>query len=204
MRGFKPVLAAAFLALAAGALAAAPRLLELDTQSTWIELRFGATLQTVRGRLGPIAGTLSFDDQRGNPASGEVVIDLLQAETGVARRDRKMHAKILETGRYPRAVFRLERLDLPEPLREGQNTVQLHGALEFHGATHPLSLTALATVRGDRLTAKGSVVIPYIAWGLDDPSYFLLRVAKEVRAEVSVGGRLRLPLAAAGPARPRR
>lgn len=202
MRGWKPVLAAVVVVLVASPLAAAPRQLELDLNATWIDLRFGATLQTVRGKLGPVAGTLSFDDQVGNPASGEVVIDLVQASTGVARRDRKMHAKILQTDRYPRAVFRLERLDLPAALHEGQNTLQLHGTLDFHGATHPLSLPALASVRGDRLTARGSVVIPYIAWGLADPSYLLLRVAKEVRAEVQVGGRLRVPPGQSALARP--
>lgn len=176
---------------AASPLLAAPRLLEIDANATWIDLRFGATLQTVRGKLGPVAGTLRFDDQTGNPVRGEVVIDLLEAETGVGRRDRKMHSKILQTDRYPRAVFRVERLDLPEPLREGRGSLQLHGVLDFHGAQHPLSLPAQVLVRGDLLTGTGSVMIPYISWGLADPSYLLLRVAKEVRAEVHVGGRLR-------------
>lgn len=180
-------------ALVSGPLAAAPRVLDLDTAATTIDVRFGATLQTVRGNLGPVSGSILFDDRVGNPASGEVVIDLLEAETGVGRRDRKMHQKILETQRYPRAVFRLERLDLPNPLHEGRNSIQLHGALDFHGTVHPISLLSQVTVRGDRLIATGATTIPYIDWGLADPSYLLLRVAKEVRAEVRAGGRLRAP-----------
>jgi polyisoprenoid-binding protein YceI len=172
-------------------LAGAPRRLELDTSQTALNVRFGATLQTVRGTLGPVSGMLEFDDQVGNPARGEVVVDLLSADTGVDRRDRKMHRKILETDRYPRAVYRLERLDLTAPLRDGRNTIQLHGALDFHGRVHPLSLLAEVAVRGQRLTARATTTIPYVAWGLDDPSYLLLRVAKEVKVEVQAAGWLR-------------
>lgn len=179
--------------LIAAPLAAAPRVLELDAARTAIELRFGATLQTVRGALGPVAGTIQFDDETGNPAQGAVVIDLVEASTGVARRDRKMHQKILETSEYPRAVFRVERLDLPSPLRQGRNTLQLHGTLEFHGERRPLALPALAMVEGDELTATGTVDIPYVEWGLRDPSYLLLRVAKQVRAAVRAVGTLRSP-----------
>jgi polyisoprenoid-binding protein YceI len=180
-------------------LAAAPRLLELDGARTAIEVRFGATLQTVRGTLGPVAGTIEFDDQSGNPARGEVVIDLLEARTGVGRRDRKMHEKILETPRYPRAVFEVERLDLPSPLHEGRNTVQLHGTVDFHGSRHPLSLPAVVTVRGDEVTATGTTTVPYVDWGLRDPSYLLLRVAKEVRVDVRAAGLLKAPPSAALP-----
>jgi polyisoprenoid-binding protein YceI len=177
----------------AAPLAAAPRLLELDGARTSIEVRFGATLQNVRGRLGPVAGTVEFDDQTGNPAGGAIVVDLLEADTGVARRNRKMHEKILETQRYPRAVFSLERIDLPSPLRPGRNTLQLHGVLDLHGSRHALSLPVVAIVEGEEVTATGFTTIPYVEWGLRDPSYLLLRVAKEVRVDVKATGRLKTP-----------
>ena len=183
----------------ASPLAAAPRLLELDGARSAIEVRFGATLQTVRGRLGPIAGTIQFDDATGNPARGAIVIDLLDSATGVGRRDRKMHEKILETPRYPRAVFTLERVDLPSPLRQGRNTLQLHGVLDFHGAQRPLSLPVEAVVDGEEVAGTGFAIIPYVEWGLRDPSYWLLRVAKEVRVDVRTVGLLKTPPSAVDP-----
>jgi polyisoprenoid-binding protein YceI len=179
----------AALLLVPGELRAAPRSFVLDPARTILVARFGATLQRVRANLGSAAGTIRFDD-RGGPARGDIVLDLTQAETGVGRRDRKMHEKILETPKYPRAVLHLERLDLPEGLRPGTNHLQLHGPLEFHGETRPIAIPLVAEVAGDNVTANGSIVVPYVEWGLTDPSWLLLRVAKSVTVEIQAAGRL--------------
>jgi polyisoprenoid-binding protein YceI len=128
------------------------------------------------------AGKIQLDVPTGK-ASGEIVLDLTTASTGNSRRDRKMQEKILETTRYPQAVLHLERVD-GELHREGRSELQLHGTLDFHGASHPVALPAIANAKGDRVTATGMLIIPYVQWGLKDPSFFILRVEKEVRIQV--------------------
>lgn len=162
---------------------------ELDPAATTVALRFGATLHTVRGTLGPASGRIEFDSESG-AASGDVVIDLTRANTGSPRRDAKMHERILETDRYPKAVFHVERINLPRGLRQGANDLQLHGTLEFHGTSHPVSLPAQVTLTGNQVQASGWLQIPYVDWGLVDPSFFVLRVAKVVTVEVTASGRL--------------
>jgi YceI-like domain len=86
--------------------------------------------------------------------------------------------------------------------------VQLHGTLQFHGLSHPCAVPARVTLDGDRVTATGELDVPYVDWGLRDPSFFVLRVAKEVKVELRVAGRLSGPVpgreAAAGDAAARR
>lgn len=180
------VFAAAWLA--ALPLAAQPLTFELDPGETSIVFRFGATLHSVQGTVQAREGKLEIDPATG-AASGRIVIDMKSASTGNARRDRKMHEKILETERYPEAVFTVDRIS-GGILREGRSDLQLHGQLDLHGASHEIAVLAKAVAEGDRVTATGSLTIPYVEWGLDDPSFFLLRVEKQVQVEIKAAGRL--------------
>ena len=40
------------------------------------------------------------------------------------------------------------------------------------------------------LSAKGHFTVPYVKWGLKDPSIFVLKVAKEVEIDLALNGRL--------------
>lgn len=163
--------------------------LRLEPEETSVDFVLDATMHTVTGHLGSADGRIAFDPESGL-ATGEVVIDLTGAESGIERRDRKMHRQVLETDRYPEAVFRVEEIDLPRSLRQGTNDVQLHGILELHGAEHPVSVLATATLEDRRIEAFGWLDVPYVDWGLTDPSFFVLRVGKTVRVEIELVGRL--------------
>lgn len=178
------------LALVAAPAAAGEMLVfELDPEQSSVEFVLDATMHKVRGSLGPARGRIAFDPESAL-ATGEIVIDLTRAETGIARRDRKMHENTLETDRYPEAVYRIDRIDLPASIQQGRNELQLHGELDFHGDTHAVAVPAVAVLEGDRVSATGWFEAPYVDWGLDDPSFFVLRVGKTVRVELEVAGRL--------------
>ena len=184
--------------LAAPATAGEMVVFQLDPEHSSVGFVLDATLHTVDGDLGPVSGRIAFDPDR-HLATGEVVIDLTKAETGIERRDRKMREQTLETDRYPEAVYRIHGIDLPDVLRQGRNEIQLHGDLDFHGATHAVAVPAVAVLDGGRVSATAWIEIPYVDWGLDDPSFFVLRVGKSVRVEMTIEGRLEGDLAT-GPA----
>jgi len=172
----------------AAAAAAQTLTFDLDPQATRLTFGFGATLHSVDGTIQVSAGKIQLDLATGK-ASGEIVIDMTSAQTGNERRDKKMHEKILETARFPQAVLHVERVD-GELHREGRSEIQLHGTLDFHGTSHVIALPAVAVAKDDRVTATGMLTIPYVAWGLTDPSVFLLRVEKEVKVEVHAVGKV--------------
>jgi len=191
--------AAVLLCLARGASAADEITLRLDPAASSVSFTLAATLHTVHGRLGATSGSIAFDPSTG-AASGDVVIDLAGADTGIERRDRKMHNQVLDSEEYATAVYHVQRIDLPEHLQQGRNDLQLHGILDLKGASHAVDVPVEATVEGDRVVAAGEIEIPYVAWGLRDPSFFVLRVAKQVHVELQISGRLEGDLAAASAA----
>jgi len=177
-------------ALAALAPAARAETFELQPQETRVAFTLGATLHTVHGTLRARRGSVRFDPATG-AASGEIVLDAASAETGNASRDRDMHGKILESARYPEIVWRIDRVEgFPRGEAKGAR-VTLRGSLAIHGASHPLSTTAEVAVGPDRrVTATAAFAVPYVAWGMKDPSTFVLRVDKEVGVLVRTAGRL--------------
>jgi hypothetical protein len=45
-------------------------------------------------------------------------------------------------------------------------------------------------IDGANITAKGSFLVPYVKWGLKDPSIMILKVAKEVHIDLELSGTL--------------
>jgi polyisoprenoid-binding protein YceI len=169
-------------------LGAAAMTFHLDPAKTTVQFTFGATLHTVNGTVRAKEGTIRFDPATG-AAEGWVVLDATSAQTGNSRRDRKMHEKILESRRFPDITFTVARIS-GTINSGGRSDIQLRGTLEMHGTSRPVDLPATVIVNGEQATATGFLTVPYLEWGLDDPSFLLLRVAKEVRVEIKAAGRL--------------
>lgn len=178
---------------------AAEQTLTLDPQTTKVDFMLPATGHDVHGAFALESGEIRFDDAAGI-AAGTLVINATAAKTGSGSRDKKMHQEVLESGKFPNFVFTAERLE-GKLAESGESTVTLHGKLAIHGADHPFSLPARIQRQGDELTATVSFKIPFIAWGMKDPSILFLSVGKEVEVTVEAHGRLAAGLARAGASR---
>jgi len=167
---------------------AGDRVLTLAPESTTISFTLGATMHDVHGTVGLARGTVHFAEIPG-PATGEVVIDARTAETGNAKRDRKMHREVLESESHSEIVLSVTRLEGELP-QEGEGPLALHGRLGLHGGEHDVVLDLRVTVTGAEVQAVGELRVPYVEWGLEDPSAFVLRVAKHVDVKVEARGSL--------------
>lgn len=159
----------------------------LDPAQTEVHWTLGDVLHTVHGTFAVKSGTIDFDPATGQ-ASGAVSVDLDTGASGNATRDRLMKEKILQTGTYPEAVFRAQKVTgAPRPGAEQQITVD--GVFTIHGNDHPLELTLTVRMNGsNQLTATTHFAVPYVAWGMKDPSTFVLRVEKQAMVDVTARG----------------
>ena len=162
--------------------------LELDPAKTRIEFTLAATLHTVHGMFALKGGSIHFNPSTGS-ASGLVVVDAASGNTENNGRDRKMHQEVLESQRYPEITFTPTKLSGKVEL-QGDSTVQLNGILKLHGAEHPVTLTLPVQAKGNTLTARNHIAIPYLAWGLKNPSTFLLHVSDTVEIDITTFGQM--------------
>jgi len=178
----------AFLVAAGIALPAAAAELEvhLPPESTVITFELKATMHTVHGSAKLERGDFTIDTDSG-AASGSAVVAAASADTGNKKRDKKMHAKVLLSAEQPRIAIRAERIEGDLALA-GTSEIVLVGVMELIGADHPIRVPMTVTVEGDAATVDASFTVPYVEWGLDDPSTFVLRVAKEVPVTIHAEG----------------
>ena len=182
MRLCAPLCVSAILLAAGESVLSQPRSLVIDPAQTKVEFTLGSLLHTVHGDFHLKSGTLNFDPQSGK-ARGELVVDAASGESGSPARDKRMHASILESARYPEIAFRPDRVD-GKVSPEGKSQVQLHGIFAIHGVEHEILFPITVDAAAGQYNVTGVFEVPYVKWGMKNPSTLMLRVNDKV--EISI------------------
>ena len=154
--------------------AASSMSLDLDPAKTEVQFTLHDVLHTVHGTFKLKKGSIRWDPDSGK-ASGEIIVDVTSGESGNSARDGRMHKAILESQRYPEGTFTPDRVD---------GKFDVHGIFRIHGADHELTLHFQVERTGDHSAASTHFVIPYVQWGMRDPSNFLLKVDRIVEMDI--------------------
>ena len=169
-------------------LAAAANTIELDPARTKITFTLADTLHTVHGSFKLKRGSLTLDTDTGK-ASGEIVVDVASGDSGGGVRDKRMHKEVLESARYPEAVFTPDRVS-GELAPSGMSQLDIHGAFQIHGASHEMTFHFRSEVKAGEVVTSTDFVIPYVQWGMKKPNNFLLKVSDKVDMNIQTTGRV--------------
>ena len=164
-----------------------PRItIHLDPAVTEIHWTLSGNTHTTHGTFKLKGGLVTFDPATG-VGEGEVLVDLASGESGNKDRDAKMQQEVLESNKYPQAFFHPAKIT--GHLEPGSTqTVSADGIFNIHGADHPLKLQIQVKLDGNQATATTHFSVPYVAWGMKDPSNFVFRVGKEVDIDIVAHG----------------
>jgi polyisoprenoid-binding protein YceI len=178
-----------FALLGASAAASAQQsTLTLDPAKTTVSFTLGDVLHTVNGSFRLKRGTLQLDPRAGK-LTGEIVVDAKSGDTGSKMRDGKMHREILESEQYPEITFRPDRLE-GTVSSIGKSAVKVHGIFTIHGVDREIEVPAAADLAEDHWTATLHFTIPYVKWGMKNPSALFLRVDESVQIDIVAAGTL--------------
>jgi polyisoprenoid-binding protein YceI len=159
---------------------------QLDPAQSKIEFTLGSTLHTVEGAFKLKSGSIRYDPSSGK-MGGSIVVDATSGESGNGGRDRKMHREILESGKYPDIVLVPNRGDGTfNP--KGLSRLEVSGLFSLHGQDHEITLPIEIQPVGRQMKLAAHITIPYIKWGLKNPSTFLLRASDKVEIEIHAVG----------------
>ena len=161
----------------------------LDPDRTEVTFSLGALFHTVQGHGTPLATTLEFVPGE-DLLTGAVILPAAGLTTDNQRRDRRMQGHVLQSEAHGDIILTLERAYGPFDPETGGD-LQVEGSLQLLGASHPVSFPLEITILLDeegQFRAKGAFMVPYVLWGLKDPSMVFLRVDKEVRVSFSAAG----------------
>jgi polyisoprenoid-binding protein YceI len=165
----------------------------IDPSQSAIHWTLGSSLHTVHGTFALKKGSMQLDLATGK-ASGKIIADATSGKSGNDGRDRKMHKDVLESGRFTEIIFRPDsitgKLDT-----QGESTVQMHGILVLHGSEHELTVPVQANIAADHWTGSAKFSVPFIDWGLKNPSTWLLKVDHSVMIDLELKGTIQAPAA---------
>lgn len=160
--------------------------LEVDPSQSKAHYEVDSTLHTVHGTFAVKNGKVHFDPESGK-ATGEVDVYAASGESGNSTRDARMHKEILETKKYPDAIFRPNQIE-GKVERNGSSDVKLHGVMLLHGGEHEIVALVHAEITNDHWKGTAKFDVPYIQWGIKDPSNWLLKVKPVVNVEMDMEG----------------
>jgi polyisoprenoid-binding protein YceI len=161
---------------------------QLDPNSTKVNFTLGDVLHTVHGTFKLKSGDVWFDATTGK-AGGQLVIDAASGQSGSGARDSRMHKNILESSKYPVITFVPDRVDGTVNMA-GDSDLKLHGLFGIHGGTHELAMKVKTHIEGDQLKAAVDFAVPYVQWGMKNPSTLFLKVNDTVQIDMQVSAHI--------------
>lgn len=166
-------------------------MLTLDPARTQVRFTISDALHTIHGTFVMRSGEVQYDPATGT-ARGDIAINATSGDSGNHTRDSRMKKSILQVAQFPEVHF-LPRHILGTVPQQGTGHFQVQGLCRLHGSEHPLILDFAGTVSGTRFSGTTHFAIPYVQWGLKDPSTWLLRVSKQVAIDITTTGTLSRP-----------
>jgi polyisoprenoid-binding protein YceI len=161
---------------------------EVDPAQSTVHWTLGSSLHTVHGTFALKRGRLQLDPTTAK-ASGEIVADATSGKSGNDGRDRKMHKVVLESGRFGEIIFRPDNIT-GNLAAQGESTVQVHGIFVLHGSEHELTVPVQANLAADHWSGSAKFSVPFIEWGLKNPSTWLLKVDHSVIIDLELKGKV--------------
>ena len=162
--------------------------LSVNPDTSQVAFTLGGTGHHVQGTFHVQRGSIDFDPSA-QKISGSVIVAAGSGNSGEPSRDKKMNSDVLDTSHFTEVTF------APSSYQgtiapSGDSTIQVSGIFTLHGTPHDLTVPMQVHIDGANLTAKGRFTVPYVKWGLKDPSIFILKVAKEVDIDLTLNGQL--------------
>jgi polyisoprenoid-binding protein YceI len=146
------------------------------------------THEVVNGTFHIQSGSIEFD--RSTPKmSGSIVVLAGSGKTGNGSRDKKMYKDILKVEDH--ATISFEPKSYAGTIApSGDSTIQVTGIFTLLGAPHEITIPILVHLEGTNATVKAQFVVPYIQWGLKDPSFLFWKADKDVVIDLFLTGTL--------------
>ncbi len=160
--------------------------LSVDPAKSEVHFMLGDVLHVVHGTFRIQSGRVEFDHTDGQ-MSGAIVVDAGSGDSGNSIRDRKMTKDELKAPNFSTVSFS-PRHYIGLLATTGESAITVDGSFILLGKAHDIRVPLQVHVQGAQYKATGTFEVPYVEWGMKDPSSFVLRVGKEVTISLVLVG----------------
>ncbi|ADV83644.1 YceI family protein [Terriglobus saanensis] len=151
-----------------------------------VRIKLNTTHEVVNGTFHVQSGSISFD-RAITQISGLVTVVAGSGKTGNDSRDKKMNKDILKVDQFTTVSF------APKAYRgmivaSGDSTIQVSGVFTLLGTGHDITVPMQIRIVGSTATAKAQFAVPYVQWGLRNPSFLFWKAENDVAVDLSLVG----------------
>jgi len=160
----------------------------VNPDTSEVKMTLKTTHEVVNGTFHVQSGSIEFDRGAGK-ISGSVVVMAGSGKTGNDSRDKKMNKDVLKVEQYATVSFE-PKTYAGTIAASGDSTIQVTGIFTLLNTPHEITIPILVHLDGTAATAKAHFVLPYVGWGLKNPSFLIWKADDDVAIDLTLAGRL--------------
>jgi YceI-like domain len=153
-----------------------------------VKMKLNTTHEVVNGTFHVQSGSINFDRTASN-ISGTVIVAAGSGKTGNDSRDKKMNKDILKVNQFATVSFAPKAYN-GTIAASGDSTIEVSGEFTLLGTAHDLTIPMQVHIDGSKATAKGQFVVPYVQWGLKNPSFLIWKAENNVAIDLNLVGQI--------------
>jgi len=158
----------------------------INPDASEVHMTLNTTHELVNGTFHVQDGSIEFDRSNSKMA-GLVAVLAGSGKTGNDSRDRKMYKDILEVEQYATVSF-APKTYAGAIAPSGDSTIQVTGIFTLLGTPHEITVPMLVHLDGAGAKATAHFVVPYVQWGLKNPSFMIWKADNDVAIDLNLVG----------------
>jgi hypothetical protein len=160
----------------------------INPDASEVKMKLNTTHEVVNGTFHIQSGSINFD-RTASHISGIVIVAAGSGKTGNDSRDKKMNKNILKVDQYTTVSF-APKTYTGTVAPSGDSTIQVCGVFTLLGTAHDLAIPMQIHMDGSKATARAQFVIPYVQWGLKNPSFLIWKAENDVAIDLNLIGQV--------------
>ena len=160
----------------------------VNPEASEVKMKLNTTHEVVNGIFHLQSGSINFD-RTSSHISGIVIVAAGSCKTGNDSRDKKMNKDILKVDQFATVSFAPKTYNGTIPA-SGDSTIQVNGVFTLLGNPHDLTIPMQIHIDGSKATAKAQFVVPYVQWGLKNPSFLIWKAENDVAMDINLVGQV--------------
>ena len=160
----------------------------VNPDASEVKMTLKTTHELVNGTFHIQSGSIEFD-RSASKISGSVVVAAASGNTGNGSRDKKMNNDILKVDQYTTVSF-APKAYTGTIAPAGDSTIQVSGVFTLLGTPHDLTIPMQVHMERSKATAKAQFIVPYVQWGLKNPSFLFWKAENDVAIDLNLVGQV--------------
>jgi hypothetical protein len=160
----------------------------VNPDASEVKMKLNTTHEVVNGTFHIQSGSINFD-RTASHISGIVIVAAGSGKTGNDSRDKKMNKDILKVAQFATVSFAPKAYN-GTIAASGDSTIQVSGVFTLLGTAHDLTIPMQIHLDGSKATAKGQFNVPYVQWGLKNPSFMIWKADNDVAMDFNLVGQV--------------